>query len=358
MQFRPELSFLRSYVPGTSIEEVKKMYALSDVIKLASNENPFGCPVSSGDFAEVLLSASVYPNQDISLLKQALQKKYSLSSNQIILGNGSDELLYLLSQAFIAPQDQVISTQHGFSVYETVTLLMGGVFTACPMKHYHIDLTEILNQISSKTKIIFLTTPNNPTGLVLSREALHGFLSQVPSHVVVVLDEAYIEFADDSSQIDGISLIQEFKNLIVLKTFSKAYGLAGFRLGYGIAQSELIHVLQKVRPPFNVNSLALYAGHLALNRTDFLQKTIQHNQEQKLYLYQELDALKLTYLKTQANFIFIQVPKPAKEIYTQLIQKGIIIRPLDSFGFSDAIRVSIGLFRDNQRFVKALKEIL
>lgn len=356
---RKTILSLPEYIPGKQVDEVIKEYKVEKVIKLASNENPFGpSPRAIQAIKNHLDMVHVYPDQHHNDLRKILSEKYSLTKENIIIGNGSDEIMLLIAQTFLSPGQEVIVSTHTFSMYEFVTKLMDGVVTFVDLKNYCYDLDSILNKISSNTKIIFLCNPNNPTGTIFTASDFDRFLDKVPEHVLVLVDEAYSEFVDTKEFPNVIQYIFKGKNIILLKTFSKAYGLAGLRIGYGISNPQIIKFLSLAKMPFNVNRLALVAACEALKDKEFLDKTLKNNREGKVYLYNELDKLKIKYLKTQANFIFIDLQRDCDEVFMELLKFGVIVRPLKSFGFPKAIRVSIGTKEENKKFIESLKKII
>lgn len=343
---------LKDYVPGKTPND-------PTVIKLASNENPFG--PSPKALAAILKEAGrlqIYPDQKSFVLREALAKKHSLVTENIICGNGSDDIMQIIAAAYLNPGEEVVIFKNSFSLYELVAKLFSARAVFVPLKNYQQDLAAALKAITEKTKIIFLTNPHNPTGTFLTTEELTNFVNKVPSHVLVIVDEAYAEFADDKNFAVGIDFVRKQENLIVLRTFSKFYGLAGLRIGYGIGSKEIIAPMFKTKMPFNVNRLAQFAASAALADKEFTDQTKQNNIEGKKYLYGELDRLGLSYEKTAANFIFVDVKSSADEMFMMLMKAGIIIRPLTSFGFPQAIRVSIGTSEQNERFIAELTKAL
>ncbi len=355
IQSRKALEKLHPYIPGQSIESVTREFGIINPIKLASNENPLGCPLTAKDLEAIIRKGHYYPDQHVHPLRDQIAAHFSVSPKQIIFGNGSDDILEMIGLAWLNPQDEVITSEHTFSVYSHVAHVMGCQLTRIPLKNYAYDLEGIANAVSEKTKVIFISNPNNPTGSLASVDSVETFMKSVPSSVVVVMDEAYIEY---SQQTSSISLVSKFSNLIVLRTFSKLYGLAGFRIGYSIAQEATTQELEKVRQPFNVSTVSLEAASLILKKPQWIEKTLSVNNQGKAYFNKVLADLPITILPTQANFICILTKCDAKTLSDQLIRSGIIIRPLTSFGLPNAIRVSIGLEEQNYAFVTAFKECL
>lgn len=353
---RNPLNDLSAYIPGRQIEEVKKEFGLNDVIKLASNENPLGpSPKALDAIKNKLNELHIYPDQNSLALKAAISQKINTSPDNIIIGNGSDEIMLMIAQAFLSAGDEVIISKKTFSTYEFVTKLMDAKPIYTDLLDYTYDLDLMSKSITNKTKLIFLCNPNNPTGTIFSASYLKEFLGNIPQNILVAIDEAYGDYCDDPGFISGTEFTADFKNLIVLKTFSKIYGLAALRAGYGIGDLNIIKYLNLVKLPFNVNSLAQSAAAAALSDNDFIDKSLQNNAAGKKFLYKEFNNIGLEYLNTQANFIFIKI-KDADSIFINLLSKGVIIRPLKSFGFSNAIRATIGTQTQNEMFIFALKE--
>jgi len=351
MDPRPEIKGIKDYVPGKNPDK-------PGVIKLASNENPFGpSPAALRAIAEGSKMLQVYPDQKSSLLREALANKLGLTKENIICGNGSDDIMQMLAATYLNPNDEVIISKNTFSAYELVTRVFGGNLVLVDLKNYEQDLEGTAKAITKKTKLIFLTNPHNPTGTIFSATDLEAFLKKVPDNVLVAIDEAYAEFVENKDFPDSLKYVKAGRNVMVLRTFSKFYGLAGLRVGYGIASQELIAPMFRTKMPFNVNRLAQAGALAALDDKDFLNQTFKNNAEGKKYLYAELDRLKLPYKKTEANFIFIDLKKNADEVFLKLMSEGIIIRPLTSFGLPQAIRVSIGTREQNEKFIAALRKL-
>jgi len=357
---RPVLNHLKPYVAGKAIIEVEAMVPSSyhPILKMASNENPLGCSVSFEQLEKAYETIHYYPNHLTTNLVETLSDKFELDASHFILGNGSDEVILFMAMAYLNPSEEVITSESTFSEYAFATRVMGGELRLVPLKAWRHDLEAILLAITPKTKLIYLANPNNPTGDILTFTELSAFMARVPETCMVVLDEAYGEYVwhPDFPQPKG--LITKFSNLVVLRTFSKLYGMAGFRLGYGMAQPQVIQTLKKVVAPFNINTLALVAGSFALKNTEFVEKTLLSNLEGKQSIEAELDKMGLKYLNSYANFILIQLPIPASVIVARLLGYGIIVRDLASFDLPYCLRVTIGLSDQNMRFIDALKRSL
>lgn len=345
---RPEIEGIAEYVPG-------KTPVKPGVIKLASNENPFGpSPKALEAIAKESKNLQIYPDQKSKLLREALAKKFGLTAENFICGNGSDDIMQVLAATYLNPNDEVIISKNTFSVYELVARIFGGKLVFVALNNYEQDLKTIASAITPKTKLIFLTNPHNPTGTIFTANDFDAFLKKVPDNVLVVVDEAYAEFVESKEFPDTLKHIIEGKNVVVLRTFSKFYGLAGLRAGYGIAKADLVSPMLKTKMPFNVSRLAQAGAAAALDDNEFLDKTVKNNSDGKKYLYGELDKLGLDYKKTEANFIFINIKKSADEMFLKLMAEGVIIRPLTSFSLPQAVRVSIGTREQNEKFIATL----
>ncbi|MDC9714553.1 MAG: histidinol-phosphate transaminase [Gammaproteobacteria bacterium] len=345
---------LKPYQGGKPISELQRELGLDEVVKLASNENPL--PVSDKvrtAIEKAISEVGRYPDGNGFELKQAIAQHLSISAEQITLGNGSNDVLELITRATVCcASDEVIFSQYAFVVYPLVTQALGATSVITPAKNFGHDLEAMLAAITDNTKLIFIANPNNPTGTLLADSAIYGFLSSVPSTVMVVLDQAYVEYlnVDDNA----IQWLKEFDNLVITRTFSKAYGLAGLRVGYSLSSSEIADYLNRVRQPFNVNHIAQNAAIAALADMDFLQKSISLNQQGLLQLAAGFDKLDLSYIPSFANFIAIKV-SDASVVYQQLLEQGFIVRPVEMENY---LRVSVGTKNENEAFLNTLKSIL
>jgi histidinol-phosphate aminotransferase len=350
---------IKSYVPGKSIEEVQKELGTKKWIKLASNENLLG-PSSKAIVAirKELPNIYLYPEGPCPVLRKALAEKFRISERMVVISNGADNLLLMIANAFVNEGDEVVMADPTFSVYTNVTQIMGGKPIKVKLKNFTHDLDSMLKKVNSRTKLVFICNPNNPTGTIVSRKEFNEFLSKLPGRVIVVLDEAYGDFADDASGASGLNYVKKGKQLIVLRTFSKVYGLAGLRIGYGLGRKDLTDCLYQVREPFPVHRLAQVAAVAALNDEDHAIRSIQLVHEGKRYLYKELDRMGLSYVPSQANFIFIDFGRDSEEVFQALLREGIIIRPGKVWGYPTFSRLTIGRMNDNRKFIKALRKIL
>ena len=347
------------YTPGKPIDELERELGLSEIVKLASNENPLG----PGDKALVAIQNTVadlsrYPDGNGFALKQALAEKLGVSIGQITLGNGSNEILELLARTFLTPELEVVFSQHAFAVYPLVTQAVGATARVIPALNYGHDLTAMLAQVNDKTRLVFIANPNNPTGTLLTAAELEGFISQLPETVVCVLDEAYFEFIAADVRCNSIGWLNKYPNLIITRTFSKAYGLAGLRVGYSISSAEMADLLNRVRQPFNNNMLALAAAEAALSDADYLAQTIMLNNQGMQQLTQAFSALNLRWIPSAGNFVSVDLQQDALPIYQALLEKGVIVRPVANYEMPTYLRISIGTTHENQLFIDALINIL
>ena len=352
---RNEIKDLSPYVPGKPIEDVKKEYALDEVIKLASNENPLGCSPEALEAVRNTNSLELYPDGNCTELKLALADKLDLECGEIILTNGSDEMVDMLAKTFINSGDEVIMSSLTFPRYFSVTQMMGAKSVIVPLKDWTYDLDGMFKAITDKTKFIWLCNPNNPTGTIFTKEELLKFLDSVPKDIIVVYDEAYNEYVNnDDYPKNSERLLDKYPNLIIMRTFSKIYGLAALRVGYTLANKGMVSDIEKIRCPFNVNSIAQNAALAALRDEDFVKRSYDMNLEGKKYLYEEFDSLGFEYAPSETNHIFVNVGKESGFVFEELQKRGVIIRPfMDTY-----IRVTIGAMEQNEIFLEKLREVL
>ena len=349
---------IASYIPGKAIEEVQKEFGEKSWIKLASNENLFGpSPKVVTAIQNELPNIHLYPEGPCSDLRHALARKFSISDRMVIVSNGTDNLILLIASAFVNQGEEVVMADPTFAIYSNVTQIMGGRPIKIRLKDFTHDLPTMLKKTNRKTKLIFICNPNNPTGTIVTQAPFNDFLSKLPTHVIVVIDEAYGDFAEDPFYPNGLDYIKEKRQVIVLRTFSKVYGLAGLRIGYALGREDLLDGLNLVRDPFPVHRLAQGAAIAALNDTEHTLRSIQFVYEGRRYLYKELDKMGFSYVPSQANFILIDFQRDAEEVCQAFLREGIIIRAGKSWGYPTFARVTIGRTEDNQQFVKALKKI-
>lgn len=355
---RAALRTLDSYRPGTPIEEVKRALRLRSVIKLASNENALGpSPKALAALRKATASLHRYPDATCSVLRARLAKHWRLDPASILVGNGSDELIVLALRAFVEPGEDIVVATPTFLIYELQGKASGANVRTVPLHNFRYDLRAMRQAITSKTKLIFIANPDNPTGTYVTDAELREFLAGLPTRVIVVIDEAYYEFVSAKEYPQTLSLLSQAP-VIVTRSFSKAYGLAGLRVGYGMAQPSLIRAMDAVREPFNVNSLAQAAACAALDDRAFLQQTRQLVRDGRQYLLRELAALKIRVVPSVTNFLLIELGPAAEHTARALLEKGIIVREMSAWKLNGFIRVTIGTMPENRRFVAALKRCL
>ncbi|MBW2609711.1 MAG: histidinol-phosphate transaminase [Deltaproteobacteria bacterium] len=356
---RKGIEKLVPYPPGKPIEELERELGITGSIKLASNENPLGpSPLAVQAIQEKVKTLNRYPDGSGYYLKEKISDIFGLAQDQIIIGNGSNELIELIIRTFLSVGEEFIQAYPTFLVYEKIVTGAGGEAISIPLSDFRIDLAAILKAINPKTKMIFINNPNNPTGSALSKNEVLAFLRTIPQDIVVVLDEAYIEFVSDKEVANGLDLLRHYPRLIVLRTFSKLYGLAGLRIGYGFASAEIIDYMNRVRQPFNVNTLAQAAATAALADSEFVSETLKIVRDGLDYLFDQLENLGLEYVPTQTNFFLIKVPMGGKKTYELMLKEGVIVRSMQSYGLGDYIRINVGLPEENERFIKTLKKVL
>lgn len=360
---RSHISRLRPYVPGKPISEVKRELGLADdfeIDKLASNENVLGpSPAAVEAMQNAAAGVWLYPDDTCYDLKNALAEYWDLTPENFIIGNGSDEVIHFLMLALLDAEDEIISAQPSFVQYEAAAKMAGCTCKLVPLtEDGRHDLPAMQEQISEHTKMIFIANPNNPTGTVVCKQEFDEFIKSIPQHILVVLDQAYYEYVELEDSPEGIDYVRDGYNVILLHTFSKAYALAGLRVGYGLANAALIKALQQVRGPFNVNALAQAAAIASLGDETQLTRTREMNAAGKKYFYEQLDEMGIQYMPTEANFIFLDSGLPAKEVFQELLRHGVIVRTGDPFGLPTWLRVTIGTAAMNERFIKALRTIV
>ncbi|MDR5660077.1 histidinol-phosphate transaminase [Serpentinicella sp. ANB-PHB4] len=356
VKFRSQIQALTPYKPGKPIEDVKKEYGISKVFKMASNENPLGCsPLVKEAINKSLDYLNLYPDGNATKLKYAIATKLGIKPSQVQPSSGSDEMVDQIAKTFINEGDEVILADVTFPRYITTTTMMGGIPVVVPLKNFTYDLDAMKRSITDKTRLIWLCNPNNPTGTMFSEKALLDFLDSVPSHVIIVYDEAYNEYVTSPEYPhNSVSLLEKYPNIIILRTFSKIYGLAALRIGYTLASEHILSNIDKIRSPFNVNSLAQTAAVAALNDDEFLKDSYACNKEGKAYLCDSFDSMGITYAPSEANHIFFDSGKECTEVFTELQKRGVIVRPM----YNTYIRVSIGTMEENKFFISQLKEVL
>jgi histidinol-phosphate aminotransferase len=342
------------YKPGKPIEELERELGISGSIKLASNENPLGpSPKAVTAIKKAVAGLNRYPDGSGYYLSETLAKKYDVDISQLILGNGSNELIELVVRTFVQPGDEVISADPSFVVYKMITQAAGGTNVIVPLKDNRHDLDAMADRVTEKTKIIFIANPNNPTGTMNTSAEMDRLMNRVPDRVIVAVDEAYYEYVTRADYPDSLDYLKTSKNVLALRTFSKIYGLAGLRIGYGITTPEIADLMNKVRQPFNTNSLGQIGALAALADRKHVEKSIAINSEGKQFLYQSFDRLGISYLPTETNFILFDAPGDGPELYGTLLKTGVIIRPMGG----KKLRITIGLPDENKRFVNELEKV-
>ncbi len=350
MKPRKALETIVPYTPGKLKE---------GAVKLASNENPLGpSPKALERLKSVLPGLSLYPDAAFVRLRQAVAGRLGVAPENLIFGNGSDELLCLAAGTYIEEGDDAVTSQSTFSEYTFATVLFGGHMTYAPLKDGRFDLPALAALTGPRTRIVFLCNPNNPTGTVFSGDELSRFLEKVSRDVLVVLDEAYYEYVGWDEFPRSVELLGAHPNVLILRTFSKIYGLAGLRVGYGIAREEVIRNLSRAKTPFNVNLAAQEAALAALEDDEFVERSVAMNAEGKRYLYREFDRLGLRYYPTEANFVCVHLNRDGTEVFERIMDMGVTIRPLRSFGMADWIRVTVGTPEQNRLFISCLQRVL
>lgn len=348
------------YQGGKPISELAREMGLneSDIVKLASNENPLGIsPKAQMAIEDAIAEVARYPDGNSFVLREAVSQKFNVSPSQIVFGNGSNDILELAARAFLSVGDEAIYSQHGFAVYPLVTQAVGAKGIVVPAIDFGHDLEGFLAAITPKTKLIFVANPNNPTGTLIAKDTLYAFLKRVPSNVLVVLDEAYDEYLSEQNKSEAIKWLSEFNQLIISRTFSKAYGLAGLRVGFGLMHPDVADILNRVRQPFNVNSIAQSAAVASLADTDFVARSYAANQAGMMQITEGLKRLGLEFIPSFANFVSFKVAN-ASTVNQRLLKNGVIVRPVANYEMPDYLRVSIGLFSENERFLDVLAQIL
>lgn len=348
------------YQPGKPISELARELGLeeSSIVKLASNENPLGASEHAKSAMRTALEdVARYPDGNGFILKQAISRKFGVRHEQIVLGNGSNDVLELAARAYLEPGAEAVFSQHAFAVYSLVTQAVGAHGITASAQDYGHDLSTMRQAITARTRMVFIANPNNPTGTLLNKTELHAFLSEIPRSVLVVLDEAYDEYLPETLKSQSIAWLSEFENLIVTRTLSKAYGLAGLRVGFALAHENVAGMLNRVRQPFNVNSVAQAAAVASLADDDFVRRSFDLNAAGMTQITNGLKQLEIGFIPSYGNFVSVQVGNAA-QVYQRLLQKGVIVRPVANYEMPEFLRVSIGLESENQRFLHALEEIL
>lgn len=350
---------LQPYQPGKPVEELTRELGITDIVKLASNENPRGPgPAVHAAMARAATTLSRYPDGSGYRLKQSLAQHLNVEPNQISLGNGSNDVLDLVARVALSPGNEGIVSEHAFVVYPLAIIAHGGKLITVPAHNWTHDLGAMANAVTPATRIIFIANPNNPTGTWVTERALTRFLDRIPEHVIVVLDEAYFEYLVDPDYPNGITLLRRYPNLVVTRTFSKVYGLAGLRIGYCLSHPDIADLLNRVRQPFNVSSIGLECAQAALADQEFVRRSREINDQGMRQLCQGLDQLGIAYIPSGGNFLCIDLGRPAAPAYEALLRHGVIVRPIAGYGMPNHLRVTVGLHEENARFLDALAHVV
>jgi histidinol-phosphate aminotransferase len=357
--FKQHIQSVKPYEPGKPIKELEREMGLWNIVKLASNENPLG---PSGKALRAmrrsLREVHLYPESKGFYLLKRLAQELHLPENQIMIGNGSNEIIELLARGFLSPGDEVLSSETSFLVYPILSQVCGAEYKAVPMNDFRFDLKAILKAVTDKTRIIFIANPNNPTGTYVTASEVEEFLAQVPKDVIVCFDEAYVDFVEAADFPHMLNYLKQYPNAVVFRTFSKAYGLAGVRIGYAAGSAEMISYLHKIRQPFNVNSVAQAGATAALDDRFFLWRTKYLVSSGRKYLYRHLTKLGLRFIPSQANFILIDTGRDSEEVFKALLKHGMIVRSMKAYGLKTWIRVTIGRRSQNALFLRLLRKYL
>jgi histidinol-phosphate aminotransferase len=346
------------YAPGKPIEEVEREIGIANSVKLASNENPLGpSPLALDAMRQKLMQLHLYPDGDCFYLKAALTAKLNVAPEQLIFGNGSNEIIELAIRTFMRAGDEAVMARQAFVVYKLVVQAVGGISQEVPLRTFTHDLEAMIAAIGPKTRIVFLANPNNPTGTIYRKAQWKAFLKQVPDEILIIVDEAYFEYVEAADYPDSLDYHQQGKTLLSLRTFSKLYGLAGLRIGYGVADQEIISLMHRVRQPFNVNAPAQWAALAALNDGEHVRRSLDNNRQGLDYLTAEFARLGIEYVPSHANFILLRVGK-GEDVFNRLLAQGIIVRPMAGYQLPEHLRVTIGTMDENRKFIDAFKKAL
>ncbi len=348
------------YEPGKPVEEVKREYGLSEIAKLASNENPFGpSPKAIDAVNDYLAKTNLYPDGGGYYLGKRLEKKYDFPYERIILGNGSCELIEMAAKAFLMPGENAVISEHAFIMGYIAAKAVNGEVIQVPMKDgVTIDAKAMAEAVDENTKILYIPNPNNPTGTYVTEDEMDYLFENIPRGVVVILDEAYKEYIEEPDFPDSMKYLDKHSRLLILRTFSKAYGLAGMRIGYGFGSEEIIQGLNRVRSPFNTSSVGQIAGKAALDDVEHLEKSVKLNARERSFLCSELESMGIEYTDSVTNFILVNIEENTREMFEDLLKRGVIVRPMEGYGYPESFRLSVGTHEENVKFLEALSEVL
>jgi histidinol-phosphate aminotransferase len=346
------------YEPGKPIEEVEREYGIANSVKLASNENPLGpSPKAVAAMRARLEQLNLYPDGDCYYLKQGLARKLGVAPETLIFGNGSNEIIELAARTFLRSGDEALMAEQAFVVYQLIVQAVGGESRAVPLRNFTHDLAALAEAVTARTRVIFLANPNNPTGTIFRTSEWERFLDKVSRDILLIVDEAYFEYVADADYPDSLRYHKDDRAILTLRTFSKLYGLAGLRIGYGIGSKALISLMQRVRQPFNVNAPAQWGALAALDDAEHVKRSLQVNREGRDYLQKEFARLGLEFVPSQANFILVRVGR-GQEVFQQLLKQGVIVRPMGGYRFPEHVRVTVGTMEENRKFIQALEKVI
>ena len=350
---------LSPYEPGKPIEDLERELGIKNAVKLASNENPVGpSPKIIDSIEKIVKETHRYPDGNATRLKAKISRKFNILENQVTVGNGSNDIIEFVARSFLGPNDSAVYSEHAFAVYPLVVRAVGAMGIEVPAKNFSHDLEAMLDSIEENTKLIFIANPNNPTGSFIKQSELLNFLEKVPEEIIVLLDQAYFDYSSFETSDLEFDVLERFPNLVISRSFSKAYGLAGFRVGYSVSSIEIADYLNRVRQPFNANSLALYAAEIALDDDQFIKKCLELNFEQKQILFNGLQASGFECLPSRANFISFDCREDSNDAFNKLLLEGVIVRSLRVYKMPNFLRVSVGLPEENLTFLEKIKSTL
>jgi histidinol-phosphate aminotransferase len=350
---------LTPYVPGKPIEELERELGIRDAIKIASNENPIGpSPLALRAVSEALSKINRYPDGDAFYLKHKLAERLGVRPENLIFGNGSNEVIEIVARTFMKPGDEAVMGEFAFIVFPIVTQAVGGKAIISPMPRLTHDLRDMLSRITPRTRAVFIANPNNPTGTMVKRDELEWFVERVPEDIIVLVDEAYFDYVDDPDYPNSLDYHNIGKSIVTVRTFSKIYGLAGLRLGFGVSSEEIISYMNRVREPFNVNSLAQVGALAALDDREHVRMSKEINGKGLRYLTEELKRIDLPFTPSFTNFILVDLGSDPIPVYNALLREGVIVRPVGGYGLKTHLRVTVGLPEENERFIRAIRRVL
>jgi histidinol-phosphate aminotransferase len=359
IETRKQIGNIGAYVPGKPIEEVQRELGLTKIIKMASNENPYGfSPLAEQAMIQEMRNTNFYPEVTAPKLAEKLANRLGIKKERLIFGNGSDEVIRLLTRTYISEKEEAIMADVTFPQYKTNVLIEGGTPIIVPLVNGVHDLEAMLSAINERTKMVFVCNPNNPTGTTVGKERLLSFIEKIPSHILVILDEAYYEYVTSEDHLETVPLLDRFSNLVILRTFSKMYGLAALRIGYGMMHSSIVQELMRIKEPFNTNRIAQAAALASLEDHEFPTLCRRKNEEGRQYFESKFDDMGLRYFPSQTNFMMVHLDHSGNEVFEALLKQGIIVRSGGLLGYPETIRVTIGTEEENEAFITALKQVL